>query len=137
MDEWFEQAKNVAAIAKNITEAISNMSKLTARKSTEDAHYTTYKSRVSARKKTRAYRPEWDLLGRVMFNKSGKQIITEMDDVPDRINKSMLVNLKTGNIGIGPENAVEMTDGKYHYMLEIGRDPRDGTIMFTFFRHPA
>ena len=151
MNEWTELLKTVTVIVAGTTTALVNLRKFLEREPTKespqiepdparknpDIEVKAYQHRVRSYRKVDAYRPEWDLLGRVVFNGEGKQIITEMDRVPDNLKATMTTLLETRGIRPGAEHAKEVSDGIHHYLLEIGTDSETGTEIFAFFRQPA
>ena len=95
----------------------------------------TYPDRVANYRSAGAYLPEWDLIGRVIFAR-GRQVLAEMEHVPQTVQNAMTALLATGGIAPGEDNAIEITDGRYHYRLQIEKDPSKGSQIFAFLQRP-
>ena len=94
-----------------------------------------YPDRVANYRSAGAYLPDWDLIGRVIFAK-GRQVLAEMEQVPQTVQNTMKALLTTGGIAPGEEHAVEITDGIYRYRLQIEENPYNGTQIFAFLQRP-
>ena len=136
MNDWLEIIKNVTGIGNNVTSIIRT---LVDAKTDDDSktELRKYRLRVKTRRKTGEYRPEWDLLGRVVFDYNGNQTITEMDQVPESLQNTMTLSLQAGAIQPGPLHTVVVSDDNYRYLLEAGKDWRNSSATCVFWYRPA
>ena len=135
MEEWVEIIKHFAPTADNVS-AIARIVVERALDTPPAPGLSPYQRRVRNRKRIGNYRPEWDLIGRVSYRKTGELIFAEMDYVPPHI-----VNLKdnmvrTQTIGPGPKNAVQTTDEDHIHLVELLIGP-NLQYSFLFWRRPA
>ena len=141
-----EELDHVTEIAITIAEdptirnAIINIVRdiVPALKRPEGPDIASYKKRVTARKKINAKWLEWDLIGRVAFNASHQAYLVEMNHVSETLRNQMTYLTETGIIRLAKNQAVQVTDGKYHYLLEAeSRRYPFQTNTFNFYKRPA
>jgi len=139
MTELLEILSNTLETAKNVTAIVKDISGFLSRRvrdaTTEDGE-NQYESRVSARREAGEYRPEWELIGRTVFNENGNQVITEMEQVPQRLRNTMKASILTGRLS-STSSPLEITEGHDSYLLEIAGIPRREALIFAFFWKPT
>ena len=141
-----EELDHVTEVAITVAEdpltrkAITNIVRhiATTLKRPEDPEIASYKKRVRERNKINAQWPDWDLIGRVAFNANHEAYLVEMDHVSETLRNQMTYLTETGVIRLAKNQAVQVTDGKYHYLLEVeSRRYPFQTNTFNFYQRPA
>ena len=129
---WLETFKNAGAIAAHTTRMVRRRLEKADEKQTPSL-MEAYKARVRARRKSRDPWPEWDMIGRVAFDASGNQWLTELKNVPADLIGVMdrLISAR----GIRPNQPVETGGEGWIYMFLIHQER--GEKIFCFFQKPA
>ena len=138
MNELFEAIGISLEIAKDVSGIIKNLSDIVMRKveETTNSERELYDSRVKARKRAGEYRPEWELIGRIVFDENGDEVVTEMDQVPGRLHNTMKASVITSRLSPISE-PLEVTEGTDSYLLEVAGFPRKYPVIFAFFWKPT
>ena len=136
MEDWHQIIKSIAVTAENTT-TVARLLVERAVNRQQNQELSGYKQRVRNRKKVNAFRPDWELIGRVVFDHEGNRTITEMDQVPQTLQDTMNYLINHRRIKPGPDNAFETQDGEYRYLLEIAIGwPLDNSQIFAFWKRP-
>ena len=133
MEDWFKFITHLASTADNVS-TIARIVVERALDTQPDPGLSAYKKRVRNRKRIGDYRPEWDLIGRVVFRQTGELVFAEMDWVPPHIVNVMDNMVRNQTIRPGAENAVQTADEDHIHLLELLIGPN---LHFLFWKRPA